>query len=104
MGLSSPRKRSTTGPTGTGSDWTCVRPGKPTDNAHIEAVGGSLRRECLSQHWFLDLDDAREILSRWREDYNNIRPHSSLGHLPPAHFRAGGAFTPAPERLENLPV
>ena len=80
------------------------RPGKPTDNAHIEAFNGSLRRECLSQHWFLDLDDARGILSRWREDYNNVRPHSSLGHLPPVHFRAGGAFTPAPERLENLPA
>ena len=80
------------------------RPGKPTDNAHIEAFNGSLRRECLSQHWFLDLDDARGIPSGWREDYNNIRPHSSLGHLPPAHFRAGGAFTPAPERLENLPA
>lgn len=80
------------------------RPGKPTDNAHIEAFNGSLRRECLSQHWFLDLDDARGILSRWREDYNNVRPHSSLGHLSPVHFRAGGAFTPAPERLENLPA
>ena len=80
------------------------RPGKPTDNAHIEAFNGSLRRECLSQHWFVDLDDAREILSRWREDYNNTRPHSSLGHLPPAHFRAGGAFTPTPERLETLPA
>lgn len=80
------------------------RPGKPMDNGHVEAFNGSLRRECLSQHWFLDLDDAREILSRWREDYNNVRPHSSLGHLPPVHFRAGGAFTPAPERLENSPA
>ena len=80
------------------------RPGKPMDNGHIEAFNGSLRRECLSQHWFLDLDDAREILSRWREDDNNVRPHSSLGHLPPVHFRAGGAFTPAPERLENSPA
>lgn len=80
------------------------RPGKPMDNGHIEAFNGSLRRECLSQHWFLDLEDAHRILSHWREDYNNIRPHSSLGHLPPVHFRAGGAFTPAPERLKNLPA
>jgi len=41
------------------------RPGKPMDNGHVEAFNGSLRREFLSQHWFLDLDDAREILSRW---------------------------------------
>jgi putative transposase len=81
-----------------------IRPGKPTNNAYIEAFNGSLRRECLSQHRFVDLDDARKILSRWREDYNNNRPHSSLGHLPPVHFRAGGAFTPTPGRLENLPA
>jgi putative transposase len=80
------------------------RPGKPTDSAHIEAFNVSLRRECLSQHGFVDLDDAREILSRWREDYKNNRPHSSLGHLPPVHSRAGGAFSPAPERLDNLPA
>lgn len=80
------------------------RPGKPTDNAHIESFNGTLRRECLSQHWFLDLEEAGRILERWREDYNNVRPHTSLGHLPLAHFRAGGAFTPAPERLEILPA
>ncbi|MFG1691751.1 integrase core domain-containing protein, partial [Gemmatimonadota bacterium] len=38
---------------------------------------------------------------RWREDYNNVRPHSSLGDLPPAHFGAGGHFIPGPERLPN---
>jgi putative transposase len=67
------------------------RPGKSTHNAHIEAFNGSLRRECLSQPWFLDLDEASAILSRWREDYNNVRPRSSLGHLPPVRFRAGGS-------------
>lgn len=77
------------------------RPGKPTDNAHIEAFNGSLRRECLSQHWFMDLEEAQHILDQWREEYNNLRPHSSLGLRPPAHFRSGGAFTPAPERLRT---
>lgn len=80
------------------------RPGKPTDNAHIEAFNGSLRRECLSQHWFMDLEEARRTLEAWRADYNNVRPHKSLGQLPPAHFRPGGAFTPTPERLKNLHV
>jgi putative transposase len=76
------------------------RPGKPTDNAHVEAFHGSLRRECLSQHWFVDLADAQRTLDHWREDYNKVRPHSSLGHLPPAHFRSGGYFTPTRERLQ----
>gem|GEM_PF-4675827 len=68
---------------------------------------GRCGRERISDPMLQELDqvaDVREILSRRREDYNNIRPHSSLGHLPPAHFRVGGACTPAPERLENLPA
>ncbi len=69
------------------------RPGKPTDNAHVEAFHGTLRRECLSQHWFIDLEDAKRTLEAWRLDYNNHRPHSALGQLPPAQFRGGGDFT-----------
>jgi len=69
------------------------RPGKPTDNAHVEAFHGTLRRECLSQHWFGDLEDAIRTLEAWRMDYNNHRPHSALGQLPPAEFRTGGDFT-----------
>jgi putative transposase len=78
------------------------RPGKPTDNAIIESFNASLRRECLSQHWFLDLADAQRTLDEWRRDYNNHRPHSSLGDQPPAHFRAGGFFTPAQNRVQKL--
>lgn len=69
------------------------RPGKPTDNAHVEAFHGTLRRECLSQHWFGNLEDAIRTLEAWRTDYNNHRPHSALGQLPPAEFRTGGDFT-----------
>ena len=76
------------------------RPGKPTDNAHVEAFHASLRRECLSQHWFVDLADAQQTLDAWREDYNNHRPHSSLGQLPPVHFRTGGHYTPTRQRLQ----
>jgi putative transposase len=65
------------------------RPGKPVDNAFVEAFDVSLGRECLSQHWFVGLEEARAILDGWREDYNNHRPHSSLGQLPPARYRAG---------------
>jgi len=77
------------------------RPGKPTDNAHIGAFNASLRRECFSQHWFLTLEDAQDTLNRWKDDYNNTRPHSSLGHRPPVQARGGGYRVPGPERLPN---
>lgn len=77
------------------------RPGKPTDNAHIEAFNASLRRECLSQHWFTDLADAERTLRAWRDEYNNVRPHSSLAHHPPAYSGRGGYFTPSRERVQN---
>lgn len=80
------------------------RPGKPTDNAHIERFNATLRRECLSQHWFTDLEDARRTLAGWKDYYNKFRPHSSLGQLPPGQFRLGGAFTPEPKKLQNSPA
>ena len=64
------------------------RPGKPVDNTLVEAFHGSLRRECLSQHWFISHAEAERLLTAWKEDYNNTRPHSSLQDEPPAHFRA----------------
>jgi putative transposase len=78
------------------------RPGKPTDNAHIEAFNSVLRRECLSQHWFIDLKDAQRVLDHWRADYNNFRPHGSLACSTPADFAAGALFTQGPEKLQNL--
>lgn len=75
------------------------RPGKPVDNCFIEAFNGSLRRECLSQHWFASIPEAQQILDGWRLDYNTERPHKSLGHRAPADLHQGGAFTPSPNRL-----
>lgn len=69
------------------------RRGKPGDNALCEAFNGSFRRECLSQAYFLTLDDVRRTLENWKTDYNNHRPHSGLNQLAPAQFRAG-VFTP----------
>jgi len=60
------------------------RPGKPTDNAFIEAFNGRLRAECLNTHWFLSVADAREKLEDWRRDYNEVRPHGAIGNKPPA--------------------
>lgn len=60
------------------------RPGKPTDNAFIEAFNGRFRAECLNSHWFMGLEDAAEKLEAWRRDYNEQRPHSAIGHKVPA--------------------
>ena len=59
------------------------RPGKPTDNAFIEAFNGRFRSECLNTHWFLTLADAREKLEAWRRYYNEDRPRGAIGYKPP---------------------
>lgn len=63
-----------------------IRPGKPVENAYIESFNGRLREECLNSHWFTSVDHARSIVSDWQEDYNENRPHSSLGYLSPNEF------------------
>lgn len=63
-----------------------IRPGKPIDNAFIESFQGKFRDECLDQHWFTSLPEARQIIEQWREEYNHERPHSSLGDLTPMEF------------------
>lgn len=67
------------------------RPGKPTDNAYIEAFNSSFRQECLNTHWFMSLDDARDKLEAWRVDYNHVRPHSAIGNKPPISLVNGSA-------------
>jgi putative transposase len=59
------------------------RPGKPSDNALVEAFNSRFRQECLNQHWFMSLEDARGKLLIWQEEYNTERPHSSLGYRSP---------------------
>jgi putative transposase len=49
---------------------------------------GKFRDECLNDHYFTNLEHARTVISAWRRDYNEIRPHSSLGRIPPAEFAA----------------
>jgi putative transposase len=65
---------------------TFIRPGKPVENAYIESFNGRFRDECLNENWFLTLEHARRIIEKWRIDYNNERPHSSLGYLTPEEF------------------
>lgn len=63
-----------------------IQPGKPTQNAFVESFNGKFRDTCLNQHWFTSLEDARQTIEAWRTHYNEVRPHSSLGYVPPALF------------------
>jgi putative transposase len=71
----------------TGVAWHYIDPGKPQQNGLIESFNGSLRDECLNEEIFDSLADARQKLALWRYDYNNVRPHSSLGNKTPAEAR-----------------
>jgi putative transposase len=62
------------------------RPGKPQDNAIIEAFNSRFRQECLNEHWFLSVADAQQRVDAWREHYNTERPHSALGNIAPEAF------------------
>lgn len=64
-----------------------TEPGKPQQNGFCESFNGRLRDECLNQHWFLSLADARQTVEASRLDYNTVRPHSSLGNMAPVQFR-----------------
>jgi putative transposase len=94
----------------TGVAWQYIAPGKPQQNAFIESFNGRLRDELLNETLFASLAHARAALAAWQLDYNTVRPHSSLGNLPPAAYarrsspasqrggslRAIGATRPAP--------
>ncbi|WP_371309187.1 IS3 family transposase [Hyphomonas sp.] len=67
-------------------EWHYIAPGKPTQNAFVESFNGRLRDECLNEHLFDRLSEARSIIEAWRIDYNTVRPHTSLGGLAPARF------------------
>jgi putative transposase len=70
-----------------------IRPGKPTQNAVIESFNGRLRDECLNTNEFASIEDAKQKIEFWRQDYNHHRPHSSLGHLTPNEFAMQGQET-----------
>ena len=70
-----------------GVGWHYIMPGKPQQNGFIESFNGRLRDECLNEEAFESLAHAKRVLSRWRHDYNNIRPHSALGGKTPASAR-----------------
>lgn len=77
-----------------------ITPGKPTQNAFVESFNGRFRDECLDQHWFVGLHDARVTIDTWRVEYNTARPHGSLHDLTPEEFAismvAASPATPVP--------
>ena len=78
-----------------------IDPGKPIQNCFVERFNGTLRDECLNEHWFTSIYDARQTVETWRVDYNGVRPHSSLGNQTPEEFRASVA-RPTAERMDPV--
>ena len=72
---------------GAGRPWHYIAPGKPQQNAFAESFIGRLRDECLNETLFSSLEEARTVLAAWRNDYNRVRPHSSLANSTPEEFR-----------------
>ena len=68
-----------------------IEPGKPIQNAFIESFNSRFREECLNEHVFVSLDDARRKIEQWRGRYNCERPHSSLGYLSPEEFASANS-------------
>ena len=67
-------------------EWHYIAPGKPMQNGFVESFNGRLRDECLNEHLFDGLADARRVIAAWRADYNDERPHTSLNGLTPSEF------------------
>jgi putative transposase len=63
-----------------------IQPGRPMQNGYIESFNGKFRYECLNEQWFQSMPQARDCIAEWRKDYNEVRPHSSLGRIPPSQF------------------
>ena len=61
-----------------------IQPGRPMQNGYIESFNGKFRDEHLNESWFETLQQARNAASTWKQDYNQVRPHSSVGRIPPA--------------------
>jgi putative transposase len=69
-----------------GIEHLLIQPSKPTQNAYIESFNGKFRDECLNEQWFESLNQARVAIAKWRKDYNEVRPHSNCGRMPPATY------------------
>jgi putative transposase len=69
-----------------GLQWHTIQPGRPMENGYVGSFNGRFRDECLNENWFSSLADAREKIAQWKQDYNELRPHSSLQYRTPMEF------------------
>jgi hypothetical protein len=76
-----------------------IQPGSPTQNAHVESLNGRVRDELLNAHTFLDIQEARRRAECWRQDYDETRPHSSLGYRTPKEFARTFSIIPLSQLL-----
>ncbi len=60
-----------------------IEPGSPWENGYIESFNGKMRDELLNREIFTTLTEAKVLIGQWRKEYNQVRPHSSLGYRPP---------------------
>ena len=87
-----------------------IRPGKPIENAYVESFNGKFRDECLNEHWFPNLVDAKTLIEAWRVDYNTVRPHGSLAgrarriNLPGSRRELAGYCRLACKKNHNLRI
>ena len=83
-----------------------IDPRKPVQNAYVESFNGTFRFECLDAHWFRGLVDARRTVESWRVEYNEIRPHGSIGKRTPAEYAEliNVASAPAALRPSTSPM
>jgi putative transposase len=78
-----------------------IQPGKPIQNCYIESFNSRFRDECLNQHVFHTLEEAKDLIEVWRDDYNRLRPHTSLGGLTPVEFARKQAKITTGEPTQN---
>ena len=84
-----------------GIETACIDPGKPWQNGLDESFNGKFRDECLSIEWFRTRPEAMAVIESWRQHYNDVRPHSSLGQRTPTEFKHEHA---ANERSEQVVI
>ena len=88
----------------TGMALRFIEPGKAVQNAYVESFNGKFRDECLNEHWFASLTDARRTIEAWRRHYNEAWPHSALGYLTPAAYANASIGLPQVTKGYFLPL
>jgi len=81
-----------------------ISPGSPWENAYIESFIGKFRKECVDRYLFYTMEDAKRIIEDWRNEYNQYRPHSALGYVPPSAFAAQHSQLSLPDKRETIKV